>query len=258
MRNLKDMVVLITGASRGIGAATATVMSKYGAIVVLAARSRHDIENNVQKIESSGGRASSIICDVSNYQDVKKAIDFCIEKYGRLDVLVNNAGTIDPISKLSESCPEKWSQAVDINLKGVYYGIRCAIPVMIKQGKGTIINISSGAANSTLEGWSHYCSTKAAAKKLTECAHNEVYHQGIRVIGLRPGTVATDMMSKIKDSGVNKVSRLDWSVHITPEWAGEAVAFLCTSGGDPFVGTDFSIKTEEGRKLVGLEKCTKS
>ena len=114
------------------------------------------------------------------------------------------------------------------------------------------MNISSGAANSALEGWSHYCTTKAAAKKLTECAHKEVGDRGIRVVGLSPGTVATDMMAAIKTSGINPVSQLSWSSHIPPEWAAEAIAYLCGPGGAEFAGTDFSIKTEEGRKLVGL------
>jgi NAD(P)-dependent dehydrogenase (short-subunit alcohol dehydrogenase family) len=114
------------------------------------------------------------------------------------------------------------------------------------------IELRSGAANSALEGWSHYCSTKAASKKLTECAHKEMFDKGIRVIGLSPGTVATDMMAQIKESGVNPVSQLDWSTHIPPEWVAIAVAYLCTPESDQFLGTDFSIKTEEGRQRVGL------
>lgn len=119
-------------------------------------------------------------------------------------------------------------------------------------GGGIIVNISSGAANSALEGWSHYCSTKSAAKKLTECAHREVGDRGIRVVGLSPGTVATEIMSKVKASGINPVSQLDPSSHIPPDWAAKAVLFLCGPGGEPFAGTDFSIKTEDGRRLVGL------
>ena len=172
--------------------------------------------------------------------------------FGRLDILVNNAGMIDPIARISDSDPDNWSRAVETNIKGVYHGLRAALPVMEARGSGVIVNMSSGAANSALEGWSHYCSTKAAAKKLTECAHREVGDRGVRVVGLSPGTVATDMMAKIRASGVNPVSRLDWSAHIPPDWVAEAVAFLCGPDGASFAGTDFSIKTDEGRQLVGL------
>ena len=123
---------------------------------------------------------------------------------------------------------------------------------MVKAGGGVIVNLSTGAVHSALPGWSHYASSKSAAKKLTEVAHVELHDKNIRVVGLSPGTVATNMMEKIRDSQINPVSQLDWSVHIPPEWPAEAVAFLCGPEGEEFAGTDFSIKTEEGRKRVGL------
>lgn len=252
MTSIERKVALVTGASQGIGAAVAAHLAKCGAHVVLVARSKDTIDANVNTIIAAGGVAEGVSCDVSDYAQVKDAVDFCVEKHGSIDIVVNNAGTIDPISRMTDSDPEVWSKAVDINYKGVYFSLRAALPHMEKQGSGTIVNLSSGAANSALEGWSHYCSTKAAAKKLTECAHKEMHEKGIRVVGLSPGTVMTDMMDKIKKSGINAVSQLDPSVHISPEWVARAVAFLCTPAADEFLGTDFSIKTEEGRKLVGL------
>jgi 3-oxoacyl-[acyl-carrier protein] reductase len=159
---------------------------------------------------------------------------------------------IDPIARLEDSDPDIWNQAVDINLKGVYHGLRAAIPVMKQQGGGVIINISSGAATGAIEGWSHYCATKAAVLSLTRCAHKENAQDNIRVVGLSPGTVATEMQRTIKDSGVNPVSQLDWSIHISPEWVGKAIAWLATDAGRPYDGDDFSLKTEEGRRAVGL------
>ena len=253
MNNLTGKVALVTGASKGIGKASAKRLAALGAHVVLAARSASLIEANAAEINAKGGSASWVECDVAVFSDVKNAIYKTNMHFGGFDILVNNAGVIEPISLLADSDPDVWSLAVDINLKGVYYGMRAAIPLMREMGGGTIINISSGAANSALEGWSHYCSTKAAAKKLTEIAHKEVTEDGIRIIGLSPGTVATEMMSKIRNSGINPVSQLDPATHIPPEWPGEAVAFLCGPGGDDFCGTDFSIKTEEGRRLVGLD-----
>ena len=252
MSELSGKVALVTGASRGIGLATANELAKHGASVVLAARSEAVIQKVAEEIISEGGRALAVKCDVALFADVQSAVDRARDAFGALDILVNNAGIIDPLARIADSDPAQWSLAIDVNVKGVYHGLKAAIPVMEAQGSGTIVNISSGAANSALEGWSHYCASKAAAKKLTECAHREVGERGIRVVGLSPGTVATDMMAKIKSSGINPVSQLDWSTHIPPEWAARAVAFLCGPDGDPFAGTDFSIKTDEGRRAVGL------
>lgn len=250
--DLSGKTALVTGAGRGIGAAIARRLAKAGARVVVTSRSEGAIAQLAAGIRAAAGAAHSLVCDVSLYSDVAAAVRFCVDTHGSLDILVNNAGVIEPIAPLADSDPELWSAAVDINLKGVYFGMRAAIPVMEAQGGGTIITLSSGAADSALEGWSHYCSTKSAVKKLTECAHKEAGGRGVRVVGLSPGTVATDMMARIRDSGINPVSQLAWSSHIPPEWAAEAVAFLCTKAADPFLGTDFSIKTREGRALVGL------
>ncbi len=252
MGQFEGKTALVTGASRGIGAAIARKLAAEGAAVALLARSEGGVKTLAKEIEAAGGRALAFSGDVSRFADLEAAVAETIEAFGRLDILVNNAGVIDPIARLAESDPEAWALAVDVNFKGVYFGLRTAIPVMEAQGGGVIVNMSSGAANSALEGWSHYCSAKAAAKKLTECVHREVGGRGVRVVGLSPGTVATDMMAEIKASGINPVSQLDWSVHVPPEWVAEAVAFLCTDAGAPFAGTDFSIKTEEGRRLVGL------
>ncbi|MCR9136489.1 MAG: SDR family oxidoreductase [Alphaproteobacteria bacterium] len=252
MIDLNNKTALVKGASRGIGAATARRLAQYGANVVLAARTRNDIEAVAQEIRDAGGTAEAIVCDVANYADVQAAVDHCVSTFGRLDILVNNAGLIEPIARIADSDPDHWGRVADVNYKGVYYGMRAAIPVMEKQGSGVIINISSGAATGALEGWSHYCSSKAAALSLTRCADKEYADSGIRVVGLSPGTVATEMQVAIKASGINPVSQLDPSAHIPPEWAAEAVAWLCTDAGAPYAGTDFSIKTDEGRALVGL------
>lgn len=251
-KTLAGKTALVTGASRGIGLAIAKKLAKYNVQVALAARSEDRLKKIVDELETQGHKAIAVSCDVSIYEEVEAAVSKTVGRFGGLDILVNNAGTIEPIARITDADVGLWSQAVDINMKSVFYGLRAAIPVMESRGAGVIVNLSSGAANSALEGWSHYCATKAAVKKLTECAYKEVADKGVRVVGLSPGTVATDMMSTIRDSGINPVSQLDWSTHIPPEWAAEAVAFLCSEAGREFDGTDFSIKTDEGRKLVGL------
>ncbi|MEO1072837.1 MAG: SDR family oxidoreductase [Pseudomonadota bacterium] len=252
MSHVSGKVALVTGASQGIGLATAKKLAESGAKVVLAARRSAIIEDHAAEINANGGKAFAVQTDVTRFESVSNGVNRAIEHFGGIDILVNNAGMIDPIARIEDSDPDLWSSAVDTNVKGVYFCIKAVLPFMLKNGAGTIVNMSSGAANSALEGWSHYCSTKAAVKKLTECAHKELGDKGIRVVGLSPGTVATDMMVKIKQSGLNPVSKLDWSVHIPPEWVGEAVIFLCGDRGAPFSGSDFSIKTPEGRELVGL------
>ncbi len=250
--DLSNQTALITGASAGIGLATAETLANYGANVILAARSIDRLSAKAEVMQSDGLNAFAIKCDVSDYASVKNAVRFAIEQTGQLDILVNNAGVIEPQATLATSDPEQWARAVDINYKGVYFGMRAAIPAMLDQGYGTIINMSSGAANSALVGWSHYCSSKAASQKLTEVGHKELADKDITIVGLSPGTVATSMMAKIRDANINPVSNLDWESHIPPEWVGEAVAFLCGDGGKEFAGTDFSIKTPEGRRRVGL------
>jgi NAD(P)-dependent dehydrogenase (short-subunit alcohol dehydrogenase family) len=253
MHELKEKTAIITGASRGIGAATAQKLASLGVNVVLAARSEAQLKSLVEQIKHDGGQALAVVCDVSRYADLESTVEAAISQFGSIDILVNNAGTVDPISRIAESNPDHWNQVVDINFKGVYNGIRAVLPSMLKRESGVIINISSGAATNALEGWSHYCATKAGVLSLTTCVHKEYAEHGIRCIGLSPGTVATDMQVSIKRSGINPVSQLDFSQHIPAEWPAQAIAYLCTEAAASFSGTDFSLKTEEGRKLVGLE-----
>ena len=252
MTEKKLRTALVTGASAGIGAATVRELARQGAAVVMMARSASKLQSLAEELVNDGYRAVAHAGDVARLEHVRGAVRFCVEKFGSLDLLVNNAGLIYPVARIEESDPNEWSHVVDVNLKGVYYGIREAIPVMKEGGGGTIINISSGAASGALEGWSHYCATKAAVLSLTKCVHKEEAENGIRMIGLSPGTVATEMQVQIRKSGVNPVSQLDPSVHIPPEWVAKAITFLCTPQADIYRGTDFSLKTNEGRAMAGL------
>ncbi len=249
---LAGKVALVTGASRGIGEAAAWAFAQAGAAVVLAARSGGDVERIASAINADGGRAVAVTCDVADYGAVERAVTKAVEAFGRLDYLINNAGLIDPIARLADSDPEGWATVINVNVQGVYNGLRAAIPGMIGQGGGVVVNISSGAATSPLEGWSHYCASKAAVLMLTRCADKEYRDQGIRVVGLSPGTVATDMQVKIKASGINPVSQLDPSVHLPPEKAAKAIVWLCTDAADDLSGVDFSLKDDASRQRAGL------
>ncbi len=241
--------VLITGASRGIGAAAARAFAEAGANVALVARSTDEIAQIAGEI---GEKAIAIPCDVSRYAEVANAVSATANAFGGLDVLINNAGVVDPIGHLQDADPDAWSRTIDINVKGVMHGMHTVMPGMIAQGHGTIINISSGAAHGPVEGWSAYCSSKAAVYMLTRVADKEARDKGLRILGLSPGTVATQMQREIKASGINPVSQLDWSVHIPPEWPAQALLWMCTSAADPYLGDDVSLREDDIRKAVGL------
>lgn len=247
--NMDGKTVLITGASRGIGAAAARAFAVAGANVALVARSTDEIAEIAGEI---GQKALAVPCDVSRYSDVAGAIAATARTFGGLDVLINNAGIVDPIGHLAETDPEAWGRAIDINLKGVMYGMHAAMPGMIAQGYGTIINISSGAAHGPVEGWSAYCSSKAGAYMLTRAGDKEAREKGLRIMGLSPGTVATQMQRDIKASGINPVSQLDWSVHIPPEWPAQTLLWMCTPEADAYLGEDVSLREDNIRAMVGL------
>ena len=241
--------VLITGASQGIGSATAQHLASLGANVVLTARSADALEQLAAQI---GPQAKAIACDVSDYDQVKAAVDLALAHFGSLDILVNNAGLLAPVHRLLDCAPADWDKVIDVNVKGVFYMMHAALPIMIGQGGGTIINISSGAAYGVLEGWSHYCASKAAVLQLTRSGHEEYGDQGIICLGLSPGTVATEMQVLIKASGINPVSQLEVTDHIPTSDVAQAVAFLCGSAGAKYVGEDFHLKSPESRAAIGL------
>lgn len=250
---MQGKICIITGASRGIGAATARYLAQNGAKLVLAARSGDQLQTLTASLKDEGADVISQICDVTNYQDVAAIASLARDHFGSIDLLVNNAGLIEPITPLADSDPDEWCQVADVNYKGTYFGIRAVLPIMLTQkAGGTIINISSGAATSVLEGWSHYCSSKAAALALTRSTDLEYRSRDIRVIGLSPGTVATDMQVAIRQSGINPVSQLDPACHIPAEWVGKAVAGLFGPIGNNFLGEDFRLGAIENRAILGL------
>ena len=219
---------------------------------MLFACSRAEIEQS-EELRQAGGRALASVCDVSAYADIARAVARCQSEFVRLDILVNNAGLIEPIARLVELRPRTMVTRSRRQLQGRVFRYPRGFPVMERQGAERYRQHQFRArATSALEGWSHYCSSKAGVLMLTRCADKECRERGVRVVGLSPGTVATDMQTAIKASGINPVSQLDPSVHIPPEWAARAVAWLCTAAASDLAGTDFSLKDEAGRKRVGL------
>jgi NADP-dependent 3-hydroxy acid dehydrogenase YdfG len=241
--------VMITGASRGIGEAAAEVFAASGANVVLLARGEDQIAQIAERI---GEKAMAVPCDVSRFDAIEAAVVAAREAFGAIDILINNAGVIEPVSHLATSDPNAWGHVIDINLKGVYYGVRAVLPEMIARGSGTILTVSSGAAHGPVEAWSHYCASKAAAAMLTRCIDKEAREAGVRAMGLSPGTVATQMQREIKQSGINPVSQLDWSEHIPSDWPAKALLWMCGPEADKFIGEEISLRDESIRRQIGL------
>ena len=249
MAEMSGRRVLITGASRGIGAAAARLFAEEGAKVGLLARGRREIAALAKEI---GPTARALPADVADYASVEAAVGEMTRAFGGVDVLINNAGVIEPIAGIDRVDPAAWGRLVDINPKGVLHGVRAVLPGMIRQGGGIVVTVSSGAAHNPLEGWSAYCSSKAGAAMLTECLHHEMHLKGIRAMGLSPGTVATDMQKVIRASGVNPVSKLDPKVHIPPNWVAEALLWMCGPASEEFAGQEISLRDEAIRRRVGL------
>lgn len=252
MRNLKDKTVVITGASRGIGAATAREFARAGAKVVLSARSEMAIEEIAEEITREGGIALATPCDVADFDAVDALMNSTYELLGPPDILINNAGILEPVERLEDSNPADWARLIDVNINGVYNGIRTALPMMKANGGGTIITVGSGAATSALEGWSHYCTSKAAVHHLNACLHAEESANGIRAMIMSPGTVATDMQVIIRNSGVNPVSQMVWEDHIPPEWAAKVFLWMCGAKADDYLGGVVALRGEELRKTIGV------
>nr|WP_294528355.1 SDR family oxidoreductase [uncultured Rhodopila sp.] len=249
MKRLAGKVIIVTGASRGIGAATAVACAKSSATVVLAARDGARAEAVAQSI---GQAASARTCDVTDYAAVAALVEETRSRFGRLDALINNAGVIEPIASVAGGDPAAWARSIEINLVGAYHAIRAVLPGMIAAGGGTIVNVSSGAALRPLEGWSAYCSGKAGLHMLTRAVALETAGQGIRVFGFSPGPTDTDMQEPVRASGINPVSQIPRE-NLTPvAHPAAAMVYLCTADADDLNGQEFSLKDEPFRARLGL------
>ena len=250
---LSGKSVIVTGASRGIGAAAAEAMAAEGAQLMLLARTEAGLADVAGRIAAADGRAEVRGCDIADYRQLEAAVEAARSAFGRVDVLVNNAAVIEPIGPLAASDPEAWARAADINFMGIYFGMRAVLPVMRAQGAGVILNMSSGAAHNPLEGWSHYCASKAGAHMLTRCAHLENKGRGVRVTGLSPGTVATDMQRAIRASGINPVSQMDFSAHAPAEFPARALVWLATDDAAELGGAEVSLRDPAIRARLGFD-----
>lgn len=203
MENIKGKIVVITGASSGLGEATAMHLSELGATVVLAARRAVRIQALADEITRNGGKALAIITDVTNAEQVKALIDVVVKEYGRVDVLLNNAGLM-PHSPLERLKIDEWNQMIDVNIKGVLYGIAAVLPYMKEQKSGHIINVSSVAGHTVRPSGVVYSATKYAVRVISEGLRQEVKDYNLRTTIISPGAVATELPNSITEEDVAK------------------------------------------------------
>lgn len=251
--HLDGKVVLVTGGSKGIGAAAAAALAEAGAKVMLTARDGALAAKVAADIVKSGGRADAIACDVADFAAMERVAAETRRRLGPIDALVNNAGVIEPIARIADSDPAAWARSIAINLVGAYNAVRAVLPAMAAAQRGTIVNVSSGAAHNPLEGWSAYCAGKAGLAMLTRALALEYASAGIRVFGFQPGTTDTDMQATIRASDVDNVVRRIPRAALTPvEHPARAIVYLCTAAADDLAGKEFSLREPEFRRRIGL------
>jgi NADP-dependent 3-hydroxy acid dehydrogenase YdfG len=206
--NIAGKVVVITGASSGLGEATARLLSAQGACVVLGARRVERIEALADELNGRGGKALAIATDVTKRDQVQTLVDDAVRTYGRLDVMLNNAGLM-PVSPLERLKVEEWDRMIDVNVKGVLYGIAAALPHMTSQRSGHIINVSSVAGHKVRPGNTVYAATKHAVRVISEGLRQEVKPYNIRTTIISPGAIATELPNTTTDAdlaqGLRKV-----------------------------------------------------
>lgn len=214
MRNeakLKDKVAVVTGGGRGIGEAAAILLARAGAAVIAAARTETQVLETVEKISQEGGRAVGISADVSDWRAIQRLAEETQRDFGRADIVVVNAGVIDPVGDTWEVAPEEWAQNLSINLTGAFYTARAFLPAMVAQKSGILIFVSTGAASHPVSGWSAYCAAKAGLELFARTTAAEIGQRKlpIRVHILYPGVVATGMQEKIRQIPAEQFPKVD-------------------------------------------------
>lgn len=243
-------VAIVTGASRGIGAATARELASQGVAVMLIARSVEACETIAAEIRANGGQASAVGCDVSDFNQVASAVAKTVGAFGRLDILINNAGVIEPIASVRDADPQAWADSISINLSGAYFVVKAALAAF--GDLGVIVNVSSGAAHAPREGWSAYCAGKAGMAMLTRSIALEIPADVVRAYGFAPGTVDTEMQGAIRASGVNPISQMKREDHWKVESPATVIAWLCNEDASDLAGQELTINDEKLRRRAGL------
>lgn len=231
MQNLKGKVVAVTGASAGIGKAIAIKLAENGVKVVLGARNIEQLQRIVDEIKNYNGDAISVKIDVSKKEDLIYFVNAAVEKYGTLDVIINNAG-VAQLSRIDELDVDGWEQMIDINIKGVLYGMAAAIPVFKQKQSGHIVNIISTSGIKIVPTQGIYAGTKNAVRTIAEAFRQES-DGNIRITGISPGVVKTDFAKHIKNESMKTVIQQNMEhLAISPEAVADAVIYAISQPKD--------------------------
>ncbi len=226
---VENKVVIITGASSGIGEATARLLAKNGAKVVLGARRTQKLEKIVEDIRASGGTAEFKAVDVTNREDMKAFIHFALDKFGRVDVIYNNAGVM-PLSPMNALKVEEWDTMINVNIHGVLNGIAAGLPIMEAQGSGQFINTASIGAHVVVPTGAVYCATKYAVWAISEGLRQE--SKNIRVTTISPGVVETELGSDITEESAKGALKEFRKIALTPDAIALAVLYAVSQPDD--------------------------
>ncbi len=226
---LDNSVFIITGASSGIGKATALKLAKNNVSVVLTARREEKLEKLKDEIERNGGKALVITGDVTKKEDFEKVVSKTLEEYKTINGIINNAGLM-PLSYIKNLKTEEWETMVDVNIKGVLNGVAAILPTLIKNKGGHIVNISSTAAYKYFPGGAVYCATKAAVKMFSEGLRQELAPKyGINVTSIEPGAVSTELLDTITDKEIlEKMSAMKEMTTLESEDIADAIYYAIT------------------------------
>lgn len=222
MSNIDGKVVAITGASSGIGESAARHLAKKGAHVVLGARRTDRLDKIVADIRAEGGTADSKALDVTSRESVEAFVQFAEKTYGKVDVIVNNAGLM-PLSPLEALKVDEWDRMIDVNIKGVLYGIAAGLPIMKRQGYGQFVNISSIAAHYVMQAGAVYCATKHAVNALSEGLRME--NTNIRVSIVSPGVTESELAETITDPNTKAAIEAYRKTALPAQAIAEAIAY---------------------------------
>ncbi|MFE2941462.1 SDR family oxidoreductase [Streptomyces sp. NPDC059255] len=232
MNHLQDKVVVITGASSGIGAVSAKALAARGAKVVLAARGQEALDQLVAGIEKAGGTAVARLTDVADAADMRALADFTVGTYGRIDVLVNNAGLM-LFSYWKDLALDDWNRMLDVNIRGYLNGVHAVLPVMLRQKSGHILNMDSVAGHQVGDGAGVYSSTKFFVQAMTESMRRELgVREGIKASTISPGVIDTGWADKVTDPVGRQVAQELNAIAISPESIADAVVYALDQPAD--------------------------
>jgi NADP-dependent 3-hydroxy acid dehydrogenase YdfG len=229
--NIEGKVVVITGASSGLGEASARHLSALGATVVLGARRMERIQALADELKAKGGQSLAVETDVTKREQVEQLVDSAVKAFGRVDVMINNAGLM-PSSMLDRLKVDDWDRMIDVNLKGVLYGIAAALPHMQRQKAGHFINVSSVAGHKVHAGGAVYAATKHAVRALSEGLRQEVKPYNIRTTIISPGAVATELPDRITEPDVQAYMKKAYESAIPADSFARAVAYAISQPDD--------------------------